>query len=205
MEKLDVSPASSPWQRAGDYFRCCEGSGLTRVSVPLSHAVRAAAAAAALPLSRPRTLTGTSSPGPGGGGAHDAHLPGAVLKERIRDVPRPLGRAWRPCRSPSQRWLQLGGLIPSPRKGLSVCGQSSLSFSHFAVRAAGFSESEARRDPRVCALVVRGGLGPGQPRGVRGLVKVRQDVSIYCSGGGGGKDREDGEEGGKQELEQPWK
>lgn len=56
--KLDVSPASSPWQRVGDYFRCCEGSGLTLVSVSLSHAVRAAAAAAALPLSRPARSLG---------------------------------------------------------------------------------------------------------------------------------------------------
>lgn len=50
MGRLDVTPASSPWQRAGDYFRCSEGSGLKRVSVPLSHAVRAAATSVLLAL-----------------------------------------------------------------------------------------------------------------------------------------------------------
>lgn len=64
----------------------------------------------------------------------------------------------------------------------------------------------------MCALVLRGRLGSKQPRGViaSGLVRVSQDISIYCSGGGGGKDQADGEgaareEGGKQELEVPWK
>ena len=76
--------------------------------------------------------------------------------------------------------------------------------------AAGFSKSEAGRDPRVCALVLRGRLGPKSPAGNKGLVRIPQDLSIYSprGGRGGGKDREGAavvEEGGKLELEVPWK
>lgn len=91
MERLHATPASSPWQRASDYFRCKECSALTRVSVPRSHAVRVAAAAEprspcgpAGPsgvLSRPHGTAPTAPPACPGAGAHG--VPGPESRSRV--------------------------------------------------------------------------------------------------------------------------
>lgn len=91
MERLQATPASSPWQRASDYFRCKECSALTRVSVPRSHAVRVAAAAEprspcgpAGPrgvLSRPHGTAPTAPPACPGAGAHG--VPGPESRSRV--------------------------------------------------------------------------------------------------------------------------
>lgn len=47
------TPASSPWQRAGNYFRCFEDSGLMRVSVLLTLSAR-------LPLPLPRRFSASA-------------------------------------------------------------------------------------------------------------------------------------------------
>lgn len=210
MGKLDVSPASSPWQRAGDYFRCCEGSGLTRVSVPLSHAVRAAAAAAALPLSRPVRSLGHPLRGREGaarrmptawGGAEGAD-PGrpSTPRSRVAPVPVPFSAL-----APAWQSHSLSG------EG-TVCVRAVLAVLHSLC-------SRGLRGSRVGGLQRPEGVRPRPawpagaktaPRCYSGLVRVSQDISIYCSGRGGGKNREDGEgaageEGGKQELEVPWK
>lgn len=149
MGKLDVSPASSPWQRAGDYFRCCEGSGLTRVSVPLSHAVRAAAGAAALPLSRPIRSLGHPLRGREGaarrmptawGGAEGAD-PGRPSTPRSRvapvRVPEALAPAWQ-----SHSLYGEG----------TVCVRAVLAVLH-SLRSRGLRGSTSRRlaEPRGCA------------------------------------------------------
>lgn len=160
MENLDVTLASSPWQRVGDYFRCCEGSGLTRVSVSLSHAVRSLAAdvrclypGAALSLGRPlrgRVRAARRMPLAGGGaGGRDSGRPSSPS----------LGRAWGPRRAPPSG-CSLAASFPLRGRDCLCVGRESLqSFTHFAVSGCGFSEFEARRDPRVCALVLGGRWG----------------------------------------------
>lgn len=149
-------PASSPWQRAGDYFRCCKGSGLTRVSVLLSHAVRAAAAAALLPrwelLSRA-----------GRGRCAGCPFPGAVVKERTRRPSFPRSRVG-PAPAPFPALAPAWRPHSSSGEGLSVCGSPRCPSPTVQSPAAGFSKAEARRAPRVCALALRGPSGSQQPR-----------------------------------------
>lgn len=138
MGGLDVCPASSPWQRAGDYFRCCEGSGLMRVSVLL------VTLSARPPLPRrflaPGPCARRDPPLQGREGAvRRMPLARAGVTERTRDAPRSRDRAWGPRRAPPfQPWLQRGGRIPSPGKGVCVGGESSLSSAHSAVFGCGF-------------------------------------------------------------------
>lgn len=145
MGNLDVTPASSPWQRAGDYFRCCEGSGLTRVSVPLSHAVRAAAAA-----ERCLCPGAVSSIGRALWGRERAarRMPLVGGGAGGRDLRRPsspdLGRAWGP-RWPLTSGFSLAASFPPRGRdclyggGGSPCSPSPTVQS----RAADFSEFEA--------------------------------------------------------------
>lgn len=129
MGELDVTPASSPWQRAGGYFRCSEGSGLMRVSVP-PHAVRAAAAAA-----RSLFPGAARSPGralwAGGGRRAGCSSPGAVPEDGTRGVPRLRALVARGARpgALSQR-LRPGGLLPSAGKGPAVFGEGVLAVPH---------------------------------------------------------------------------
>lgn len=157
-ESLTSAPASSPWQRAGDYFRCCEGSGLRRVSVPLSHAVRAAAAAAALCLSRPVRSRGRPPRGREGaahtmptawGGAEGAG-PGRPSSPRSRVAP---------CRPPSRPRLLLPGRD-------CLCAGRPRCPSPSAVARRGLLHGRGSRRPRGCALALRAS-GPPRPRGVR--------------------------------------
>lgn len=200
-ESLTSAPASSPWQRAGDYFRRCEGSGLRRVSVPLSHAVRAAAAAAALCLSRPVRALGRRLRA-GRGRRPRCPLPGPVLKERIRDVCRPLGRAWRRAGRPLIRGSSVAVSFLLPARDCLCAGRPRCPSLPGQWRAAGCSLAEARGD-RGARPALRGSPGPQQPRGVR-AAWLESPRTL------GGKDRGDGagaaaEEGGRQELDGPWK
>lgn len=130
MGELDVTPASSPWQRAGGYFRCSEGSGLMRVSVPPSHAVRAAAAAA-----RSLCPGAARSPGralwAGEGRRAGCSSPRAVPEDGTRGVPRPRALVARGARPGARsRLLRPGGLLPSAGKGPFVSGEGVLAVPH---------------------------------------------------------------------------
>lgn len=92
-----------------------------------------------------------------------------------------------------------------------MCGQSSLSFTDFALTGCGVLRGRGSQRPEGVrpSPAWRVGARAAQPC-YSGLVRVSQDISIYWSGGGGGKDLEEGEgaageEGGKRELEVPWK
>lgn len=165
MGELDVIPASSPWQREGGYFRCSEGSGLMRVSVPPSHAVRAAAVAA-----RSLCPGAARSPGralwAGGGRRAGCSSPRAVPEERDprRPSSRSPGRAWGPSRRPLP--------AAAARRPPPLCGEGAAcvwgggpgSPSRSARSRAAVSPSSRFPESRECAprscVAGRGGAAP---------------------------------------------
>ena len=163
MRELDVTPASSPWQRAGGYFRCSEGSGLMRVSVP-PHAVRAAAAAA-------RSLFPGAARSPGralwAGGRRRAGCssPGAVPVDGTRGMPRLRTLVARGAR-PGARSQRLRPAVSSPLRGRGrlVLGGGPGSPSRSVRSRAAVSPSSRLRESRECAprscVAGRGGAAP---------------------------------------------
>ncbi|CAK6447420.1 unnamed protein product [Pipistrellus nathusii] len=147
----DVSPASSPWQRAGNYFRCCEVSGLMRVSVLLP----TLSARLPLPLPLPLPRRRRDLPLRGREGAVRRMPPAwAGVTERPRDAPRFLGRAWGPRGTsfpPPSRGSRVAAACP--RREGSVCvREASLSSARFAVLGCGFLQVGGSQESRGCAL-----------------------------------------------------
>lgn len=161
MERLHATPASSPWQRASDYFRCKECSALTRVSVPRSHAVRVAAAQPRSPcglagprgvLSRPRGTARTAPPACPGARAH------GVLGSESRSRVGPAS------------FLGCGVLVAL----WALCSHS----------LQGTRGPRVRAGPAMCHVPVSR-WGQSFPQCLRGLVRVPRDFSIQCRGRGG--------------------
>ena len=137
-------------------------------------------------------------------------LPGAVLEEGIRDVPRPRVSVARGARAGPLPAAAAWRLHSLSREGtVWAWGGSPRSPSPTLQSRAAVSPSSRLVETRGCASWSCVAGGGKQPYSVIEAWLVPQNVSIYCSGGEGrGKDQEDGkgatgEEGGKQELEVP--
>lgn len=155
MERLFATPASSPWQRASDYFLCNECSALTRVSVPRSHAVCVAAAQPRSPyrLAGPR---GDLSP------PHGTVLTVPLARRRGSRIPRPRVAVTRGAR-------QFPCLRSSRSAWRSVQSQ--------ATGNSGPPGSQRVRDVHI----QMSRWGQSLPEYITGWVRVPRDISIQAA------------------------